>query len=599
MAIHSTKQSPVGPDAPTAGFGPSAFTPAHGERSYFIVFAKVASWVLPLPDVGELIIGRAEDAQLRLEDASVSRRHARVDIDGTDVWLSDLGSHNGTRLNGMRVEGRAWLSSGDEVGVGTLTLVFHRGARPYARRPLYAPQLRRRIDEELERARRYGRTLGFVVLDLGSAAALGSATILRAIEGCLRTMDVVALHGTAEVQLLLPELSAVEVGRVVEGCLAALADLAPGPRAGVAVFPDDAGDADALLARARATRTAEGAGAQGPTRPSVTELQFGEHQMIAADPAILRAFELLARLAGSDLPVLVRGETGAGKELAAAALHAGSPRRAMRLVAVSCASLPDTLVESELFGFEKGAFSGALTAKPGRFESANGSTLFLDEIGELPLPAQAKLLRALETRRVSRLGSVEELEIDVRFVAATNRDLAQEVETGRFRRDLFYRLAAATVIIPPLRDRPLDVPVLAERFLARACAKLGREVPTLSSAVMLRLHAHDWPGNVRELKNVMEFLAATVAGDTALPEHLPPGVAGHRGPLAPAGGGDQPAPPKLSDELRDLERRRILDALDAAGGVQTRAAELIGMPIRTLQHKLKQYGIRATPPRKG
>ena len=310
-----------------------------------------------------------------------------------------------------------------------------------------------------------------------------------------------------------------------------------------------------------------------------------EWMITVADPVMIRAYQVLARLARSDLPVLVTGETGVGKEHAARALHHGSRRARGKLVALNCAALPDALVESELFGYERGAFSGAAAAKPGLLEEADGGTLFLDEVGELSIAAQAKLLRALELRRVSRLGAVREQAVDVRFVAATNRDLAAEVRAGRFRHDLLFRLNAATVALPPLRERPSEIRQLAQAFLERASVGL-----VLSESAHDRLLRYAWPGNVRELKHVMEYVAVIVDDPVVEPGDLPP-------PLGDAPAADppllEPGQPfrPVADEMRELERRRMVEALAAARGIQKRAAALIAMPLRTFAMKAKQYGL--------
>jgi two-component system response regulator AtoC len=293
--------------------------------------------------------------------------------------------------------------------------------------------------------------------------------------------------------------------------------------------------------------------------------------------------------------VLISGETGVGKENVAHALHQWSARAAGPFVPINCASLPETLVESELFGYERGAFTGAATAKVGHLEAASGGTVFFDEIGELPLAAQAKLLRALESRRVLRVGGRKEEAIDVRVVAATNRKLETEVHEGRFREDLFFRLGGAKVVIPPLRERPRELAILARLFLERACAVTDRVSPELSSATLAALARHRWPGNVRELKNEMEYVAATATELVVEPWHLSERIAATVPsptvvPRAPRPDGDLKFRP-INDELRDLERRRRGEALVAAGGVQKRAAELIGMPLRTFTLKYKQYGL--------
>jgi DNA-binding NtrC family response regulator len=280
-------------------------------------------------------------------------------------------------------------------------------------------------------------------------------------------------------------------------------------------------------------------------------------------------------VARGPIGVLLTGETGAGKEVLAEFLHRRSPRAGGPLVRVNCAALTDSLVESELFGHEKGAFTGAQRERRGLIETADGGTLFLDEIGEIPAAAQAKLLRVVEERQVTRVGSSEPRPVDVRFVAATNRDLEAEVAAGRFRRDLYFRLAGVVLAIPPLRERPLEIELLARTFAAEADARLG-------DAALAALRAHAWPGNVRELRNVIERAALLAVDQPIDVEHL--GLAA--APAAPAA-----APAALPDELAAIERQRIVDALEQCGGNQTRAAELLGMPRRTLVKRIAKYNV--------
>jgi two-component system response regulator AtoC len=343
--------------------------------------------------------------------------------------------------------------------------------------------------------------------------------------------------------------------------------------------------------------------------PLGQEIELGDRTVLVADPAMITLYGQLELLAPSELSVMVLGETGTGKELAAHALHFWSKRRSKPLVTINCASLPEALAESELFGHERGAFSGAVQAKPGLLEAAGGGTVFLDEIGDMSLAVQAKLLRVLEARRVTRLGSIQERPIDIRVVAATHRNLVEEVKVGRFREDLFYRLGAAVVRVPPLRARLAEVPLLARTFLDQARRALGRPPLAFSSAATALLEGHTWPGNVRELKNVAEYLAATVMESAVTPVHIGERLAVTTAvervmtPAAPfsnaaEGASRPPAGPSrtvdavpLADANRQFERERIETALAATRGNKTQAARLLGVPLRTFMEKVKRHGL--------
>ena len=292
------------------------------------------------------------------------------------------------------------------------------------------------------------------------------------------------------------------------------------------------------------------------------------------------------RVAQSDANVLLVGESGAGKEVVAQFIHRNSPRRNGPLVAVNCAAIPGTLLASELFGHERGAFTGAVEKRLGRFREAQGGTLFLDEIGDMPLELQASLLRAIETGRISSVGSDKEVAVDYRLLAATNHDLLPEVEQHRFRADLYYRLNVIAIETPPLRERTEDILPLARHFLARARAEGKR----LSHAAARLLTAYSWPGNVRELANAMEHAGLLCQTDVILPEHLPPVIAQTAGPLSAR----DEAPPSDRPEAQTLqatERKAIQLALERTGGNRTRAAEMLGITRRGLIYKLKRLGI--------
>jgi DNA-binding NtrC family response regulator len=284
--------------------------------------------------------------------------------------------------------------------------------------------------------------------------------------------------------------------------------------------------------------------------------------------------------------VLVIGESGTGKELVANALHRASPRRDERFLAINCGAIPSDILESELFGHERGAFTGAVARKIGKFEMAHRGTLFLDEISELYPELQVKLLRVLEERRVMRVGGGELIDVDFRLVAATNRDLEKEVADGRFREDLYYRLKVVTLRIPPLRERRADVPLLVEHYLRQACDEHGKEPKVVTQEAMEALAGYDWPGNVRELKNLVESLVIFHQGDAVGIDDLPPEI-WQEGELRAA------SPIQIADgrprTMDEIERQAILETLARTGGHRAQAAHVLGIGLRTLQRKLKDY----------
>jgi two-component system response regulator HydG len=310
--------------------------------------------------------------------------------------------------------------------------------------------------------------------------------------------------------------------------------------------------------------------------------------LVGGSEPMRRLMDQLRRVAAADTTVLVLGESGTGKELAARALHAQGPRRDGPFVSVSCAAIPEGLLESELFGHEKGAFTGAIRRKLGRFELANGGTLFLDEVGEIPPAIQVKLLRVLQERRFERVGGEETIDVDVRVVSATNRDLKAMAAAGTFREDLYYRLAVLPVTLPPLRERPGDVEELAGFFVGKLGPRVGRRVRGFSPEAMELLKAHRWPGNVRELENVVEQALVFAEGELIRPEDLPDGLRAARPAAAIAlPSGDK----SLTDVLEELERQLILAAWDRAQGVKAETARLLGIKPSALYYKLEKYGI--------
>jgi DNA-binding NtrC family response regulator len=309
-------------------------------------------------------------------------------------------------------------------------------------------------------------------------------------------------------------------------------------------------------------------------QPGHEDGEFSCGALIAHDPAVLEVLKLGRKVAPTNANVLLMGESGTGKELLARCIHDHSRRAGQVFLALNCAALSPTLIESALFGHEKGAFTGAIAQHQGIFERADGGTLFLDEIGELDGNLQSKLLRVLQDRTFERLGGARQIAVDVRLIAATNRDLKRLVAEGKFRDDLYYRLNTFPLELPPLRERPADIPVLARVFLARAANNLDKPAPVLGKEAIERLLAYTWPGNVRELENMMERVAILCDAEVR-PEDLPIGE-------------EEPSQPV---RWKDIERRAIEEALEANQGNRTKAARQLGISLRTLQYRLKEYGM--------
>ncbi|HEY0323696.1 MAG TPA: sigma-54 dependent transcriptional regulator [Pyrinomonadaceae bacterium] len=320
--------------------------------------------------------------------------------------------------------------------------------------------------------------------------------------------------------------------------------------------------------------------------------------LIGASSAMERVRSIIEKVAETDATILVRGESGTGKELVAREIHERSSlRRRGNFIAVNCAALPSELIESELFGHEKGAFTGAAARRQGKFEQANGGTLFLDEIGDMSANVQAKLLRALEERRIERLGGTDSIPVDVRIVSATHRPLEQEIAAGNFRADLFYRLRVVTIDIAPLRERREDIPTLAETFARMAAERYNLPQRPIAQSALRRLIEYDWPGNVRELRNTIERSMILAEGDELTARDLPEEIVGNGAKRKPGDAEteeDALAVPFTADfrsDRKEFERRYIARCLEETGGNVTRAAAILGMHRQSLQHKLRELGL--------
>jgi two-component system response regulator PilR (NtrC family) len=323
----------------------------------------------------------------------------------------------------------------------------------------------------------------------------------------------------------------------------------------------------------------------------------GLDHMIGTSGKMREIFELIGNIAPQSSRVLITGESGTGKELVARAIHENSARSKNPFITINCGAFPETLLESELFGYVKGAFTGANDNRRGLFQAANGGTLFLDEIGNMSVTMQVKLYRVLQEGKVRPIGSTEESDVDVRVIAATNKELEKEIAEGRFREDLYYRLSVIPVHLPPLRERREDIPLLAREFLARYAKSMNKPIDGIEPEAMRRLEVYDWPGNVRELENTIERAVALESATRITIEALPDRIRNHfqgAAPFAPHNG-DGPSLPEagmnLEEYIQQLERSYLLAALERSGGVRTQAAELLKMSYRSFRHYAKKYGV--------
>ena len=435
--------------------------------------------------------------------------------------------------------------------------------------------------------------LGHEVVGVKSGAEAIAAYRRRPADVVVTDLRMVPVDGIEVVRTIREEDPDATV--VVVSAHGTIATAVEAMRAGAMDFIEKPFSPEVLRARvekaveiARERRGARAARARADALDEDRARELDPSGLVGSSEAMRRVLEQIRRIAPADATVLVLGESGTGKELVARALHAQSPRRERPFVSVSCAAIPEGLLESELFGHERGAFTGAVRRKLGRFELADGGTLFLDEVGEIPASIQVKLLRVLQERKFERVGGEETIEADVRLVSATNRDLEAAVKTGRFREDLYYRLAVVPVVLPPLRERPGDVEELARWFLSQRAPKLGRSVTGFAPEALELLRRHRWPGNVRELENVVEQALVFAEGELVRPEDLPDGL--RRAPPAPP----LPVPTGdrgLTEVLEDLERQLILAAYEKAKGVKAETARLLGLKPSALYYKLEKYGI--------
>ena len=575
-----------------------------------------------VPRAGSFVLGRAGDCDIAIPDASVSRRHAVLHV-GDDLAIEELGSINGTLVRGELVppDERIAIELGEPVVLGDVTVRLERAEGSHRPRRIWIHDyFEARLEEECLRTDRIGGT--FTVVRIRCESPGLHLPVRDVLISALRIYDVIGQYAPGEFEVLLVDTPEERAGVTCARIRRGLDERELRATIGTATCPADGRSPDAL--QERVGQRAHAGDASPPPASAPRDVS-----------PMTELHALVDRIAPTPINVLILGETGVGKDVLAERLHEASERAGRPFVRINCAALSESLLESELFGHERGAFTGAVQTKPGLLETADGGTVFLDEIGEMPLPLQSKLLRVIEDRKVLRVGGLEPRAINVRFVSATNRNLDFEVERKGFRQDLFFRLNGTTVRIPPLRERVNEIEALAYEFVRRFSEQIGRgNTVEIAEDAMTLLKWYSWPGNIRELRNVIERAVILCHDDLITAEHLPvakiramsaptthgtatPASAatpstttpdkGHRrraprlaAPAAPKA----PAPPpsveaeheRLARESAELERRSIEEALAACGGNQTHAARRLGIARGTLIKRLEKYGF--TRPRR-
>jgi two-component system, NtrC family, response regulator AtoC len=592
----STEKLPVGEEGPPLPPRPSGVS--------VLFFHRSGVDQMPLnPDKPPKVVGRRPPSDLCIPDPSLSQRHAQLTLVNGRVLLEDLGSTNGTWVERRRIIEPAVLPPGGEAVLGNVL------AHVVALGPVSTPSLQSEADffKELDTELKRGRSFALLAVHPGKAEATratgGSWVLQFRIDR--RPVARMSLWRSNTALLLLPEASIDEALLVAHEITSDAGTQGGTRRVGVVVYPKDGSSTHKLIDRA--CYAADRASPEQPVVAASTDQAWEGDVGERTDPIFGAGQQKLlghaGRAASSTAVVSIYGETGTGKEEVARFLHQSGPRYNKPFIAVNCGAIQKSLVESELFGHEKGAFTGAGARRQGCFEAANGGTLFLDEIGELEIEIQNKLLRVLATHTIQRVGSHKEVPVDVRIITATNRDLKTMVKEGRFREDLYYRLVVIELKIPPLRERLDEIEPLARRFLKQRKEEDGSSGEhRFTKEAMDLLRAYRWPGNVRELRNVVDRVVVLAEGELIEPEHIRPylhaaepstaapgGLTATSTPVDaedPATGGD------IKGELRQVEKQKIEAALHGTGWKVEKAAALLGMSRRTLSRRMGEFDLK-------
>ncbi len=584
----------------TAGALRERIRPA--ESTCLLVQWRDGTLVVPIAPGASLVVGRSAPSSVVVADTSLSRQHARFVGTAGGATVEDLGSTNGTSFRGEPVE-QLELAHGDEVSLGAVSVTVLSSSLADDWEVAPHDRFRLWLEEEIKRARFFKRGVSIFMVRLPERRA-APRELLESLRKLIRPIDKVGQYAAGVLEVVAPEQSAADVRARLDR---ALEKAEAGPLlVGVAAFPEAGASPEELLGGAwdalrRASREAPIVVAAENERRGVREPRPAAGGTDARSDPMREVTATALRVARSAVPVLILGETGTGKEVLARKVHDASARQAGPFVSVNCAAIPAPLAESILFGHEKGAFTGASQRTPGVFEAASGGTVFFDEIGELPLGLQAVLLRVLESKTFTRVGSTKEVAADTRIVAATHRNLEAMVTAGTFRQDLLYRLNAITLELPPLRERKEDIADLARELLAQATAGLD-PTPTLDPDVMEVLEAYAWPGNIRELRNVLERAVAVAESTMITVDDLPERVRTIRASSAddsvsspPPGAGAldlSRAPGDYRTAMEWIEAEYLRFVLQRERWNQTHTARRLTMPLRTLVHRMKVLGVK-------
>jgi two-component system, NtrC family, response regulator AtoC len=575
--------------------------PVLGPRRYFLAFhCRAAVKVVELSDGVSYVVGRAFPSEIVLDDPSLSRQHARFRCHRGAIQVQDLGSKNGVLIRDEKIS-EAIVSPGDALALGEVTVVVYAvGFENKSERQIATyDNMLDRLEDEIVRSRQFGRTFTVAIVRSSVQTGANITQFWSRVRDSLRAIDTLAPYGASSLLVLLPE-TVEEDAHDWASHLVFSRGGTPDLECGLAIYPYAGTRVDMLIASAH--EACRSVNKRNPIRVVSGDYNFLQTttiEMVARSDKMREVKRLIAKVAKAKIPILIQGETGTGKEVVARAIHQMSDRKGKRFRAISCATIPNTLIESTLFGHEKGSFTGAHKASPGVFEQASKGTVFLDEIGELSMSAQAALLRVLETKRLVRVGGAVEKDVDVRVIAASHCDLDVMVEQGRFRQDLLYRLNTMVVQLPPLRERVDDIAPLINQFLRQIGNEWGRPNIKVHPDALAALQQYRWPGNVRQLRNIIERAVVVCPGDTINLTDLPNSVASvvNEGPRTgrlyavskSKTGKDKRS--SLRQMVRENETAIIKEAMDNANGRRVVAAKALRIPLRTLTYKIHTYGI--------